>query len=218
MKIVGFPVDISRAQDPRLVRYWRVRQTLLQTALDLIQAGDDQPTASAITAMSGVSRDDLLRVFPNLDDLYAAVLDVVIGRTVERSGTADPRAPLPSRIELLVSDRAQLFQEWQPVWLFAHRVGQLSPLVGGRVERLRQMLRDRLVDWFAAELRPLDSMGRAVVLDSLDAAFGLDSWLTLRRQRRLSTPQAARTWRFAAQSVALQSLAASPSAALSANP
>ena len=218
MKIVGFPVDISRTQDPRLVRHWRARQTLLQTALDLIQAGDGQPTPSALAAMSGVSQDELFRAFPHLDDLYAAVLDLVVSRTVERTAAVDPQAPLPSRIDLLVSDRVQLFEEWQPVWQFAQRVGQRSVAVGGRIERLRQLLRDRLADWFANELRPLDPVGRAVVLDSLDAAFGLEGWLTLRHQRRLSAMQAARTWRFAAQSIALQNLTACRQPAMPANP
>lgn len=208
MKIVGFPVDISRSQDPRLIRGWRTRQTVLQTALDLIQAGDLQPTPSAIAALSGIAREEILRAFLTVDDLHAAVFDLAVSRTFVQTGPVDVDASLASRIDLLVADRAQLFEEWLPVWHFAKRVGQTSPAVGARVSEFRRQLRAGLADWFAAELRPLEPTVRTMVLDSLDAAFGLDSWLNLRHQRRLSPNHASRTWRFAAQSVALQTLAA----------
>ena len=42
-------------------------------------------------------------------------------------------APLSSRIELLVSDRSELFEEWLPVWHFAERVR--SRRAGGRPGR-----------------------------------------------------------------------------------
>ena len=38
MKIVGFPIDVSRSQDGRIVRGLRTRQALIQSTLDLIQA------------------------------------------------------------------------------------------------------------------------------------------------------------------------------------
>ena len=40
MKIVGFPIDVSRSQDGRIVRGLRTRQALIQSTLDLIQAGE----------------------------------------------------------------------------------------------------------------------------------------------------------------------------------
>ena len=75
------------------------------------------------------------------------------------------------------------------------------------------MLRERLADWFAAELGPLEPRTRAMVLDSLDAAFGIDSWLKLRQRLKLSPDRASQTWRFAAQSVAFQALGVSAAAA-----
>jgi hypothetical protein len=44
------------------------------------------------------------------------------------------------------------------------------------------------------------------VLDALDLAFGLDSWMNMREQLRLSPVHASRTWRFTAEAIVLQAL------------
>jgi hypothetical protein len=213
MKIVGFPVDVSRVRDARMVHGLKIRQALLQATLDLIQAGDDRPSAMAVATIAGIAPHDLDRMFQSIDDLYAAAFDLAVSRSFDQAGQVDPGASLLSRIELLVSDRAQMFEEWRPVWHFAERLEEAFPAVGARVEALRKLLRERLADWFAAELGPLEPRTRAMVLDSLDAAFGIDSWLKIRQQLRLSATRASQTWRFAAQSVVFQALGISVAAA-----
>lgn len=206
MKIVGFPLDVSRSRDLRLVQGVRLRQGLLQTTLDLIQAGDHQPSAAAIATLAGVSRQELQDAFPSVEDLYAAAFDLAVSRTFDHAGPVDGAASLSSRIELLVSDRAQLFEEWLPIWHFAERLEAFVPALAARVAALRRLLRMRLAEWFAAELELLDPAARSLALDSLDAAFGLDSWLKLRQRLRLSSVRASRTWRFSAQTAAMQAL------------
>lgn len=206
MKIVGFPVDVSRSQDGRIVRGLRTRQALIQATLDLIQAGDVEPTSAAIATIAGVSSRALFQHFTSLADLYAAAFDLAVGRAFDRNGPVDTEAPLASRIELLVSDRAQLFEEWLPVWHFAERVRSVAPAVGLGVAHLRKVLRERLAAWFSTELGNLAPGSRDLVLDSLDLAFGLDSWMNMREQLRLSPVHASRTWRFTAEAIVLQAL------------
>src|SRR3954454_24299181 len=107
MKIIGFPVDISRSQDGRIVRGLRTRQSLIQATLDLIRAGDVEPTSAAIAAIAGVSSRALFQHFTGLADLYAAAFDVEVRRAFDRTPAVDSAAPLSSRIELLVSDRSE---------------------------------------------------------------------------------------------------------------
>jgi AcrR family transcriptional regulator len=209
MKIVGFPIDVSGLQDGRIVRDLRTRRLLLQATLDLIQAGDFEPTSGAIATITGISGRALFQHFPNLADLYAAAFDLAVSRAFGRSHPIDSNAPLSSRIELLVSDRAQLFGEWLPVWHFAERVRTAAPAIGLGIARLRKLLRERLAVWFAAELDNLHAASRGLVLDSLDAAFGLDSWMNMRGQLRLSPHHASRTWRFAAEALVMQALSVS---------
>src|ERR1041384_4378135 len=130
MKIVGFPIDVSRSQDGRIVRGLRTRQSLIQATLDLIQAGDVEPTSAAIPPVAGVSSRALFQHFANLADLYAAAFDLAVSRAFEAHRPVDMTAPLSSRIELLVSDRSELFEEWLPVWHFAERVRSVVPAVG----------------------------------------------------------------------------------------
>lgn len=206
MKIVGFPIDVSRSQDGRIVRGLRTRQALIQATLDLIQAGDVEPTSAAIATIAGVSSRTLFQHFPSLADLYAAAFDLAVSRAFDRNRPVDAAAPLSNRIELLVADRAQLFEEWLPVWHFAERVRSVAPAVGPGVAHLRKLLRERLAVWFSTELGNLDPGSRELVLDSLDLAFGLDSWMNMREQLRLSPVHASRTWRFTAEAIVLQAL------------
>src|SRR6185369_9224195 len=192
MKIVGFPIDVSRSQDGRIVRGLRTRQALIQATLDLIQAGDVEPTSAAIATIAGVSSRALFQHFTSLADLYAAAFDLAVSRAFDRTRPIETGAPLASRIALLVSDRSELFEEWLPVWHFA--------------ERVRRLLRERLAAWFSTELDNLPPAARGLVLDSLDVAFGLDSWMNMREQLRLSPVHASRTWRFTAEALVLQAL------------
>jgi AcrR family transcriptional regulator len=206
MKIVGFPVDVSRSQDSRIVRGQRTRQSLIQATLDLIQAGDVEPSAGAIATIAGLSSRTLFEHFTSLSDLYAAAFDLAVSRAVDPDREVDREAPLNSRIAFLVSDRAQLFEQWLPVWQFAERVCRVAPAVGQGIAHLRRLLRERIAVWFAAELDPLDPKARDLVLDSLDLAFDLNSWINMRDRLRLSPMHASRTWRFKAQEIVQQAL------------
>lgn len=206
MKIVGFPIDVSHSQDGRIVRGLHIRRTLIQVTLDLIQAGDVEPTSAAITTIAGLPGKVLLQHFTSLADLYAAAFDVAVSRAFEQTGPVDATAPLASRIELLVCNRAQLFEEWLPLWRFAERMRSATPAIGLGVAQLRRALRERLAAWFSTELGNLAPRSRDHVLDSLDLAFGLDSWMNMRARQRLSPGHASRTWRFTARTIVLQAL------------
>ena len=206
MKIVGFPIDVSRSHDGRIVRGLRTRQSLIQATLDLIQAGDVEPTSAAIATIAGVSSRALFQHFTSLAELYAAAFDLAVSRAFDRTRPVESDAPLASRIELLVSDRSELFEEWLPVWHFAERVRSVAPAVGLGVQHLRKLLRERLAAWFATELVNLNPAARNLVLDSLDVAFGLDSWMNMREELRLSPLHASCTWRFTAEALVLQAL------------
>src|SRR6478609_6978788 len=100
MKIVGFPVDVSRSQDERIVRGQRTRQALVQATLDLIQAGDVEPSAGSIAMIAGHSSRTLFQHFTILSDLYAAAFELAVSRSFSPDRKVDDAAPLASRIAL----------------------------------------------------------------------------------------------------------------------
>ena len=206
MKIVGFAVDVSRSQDERIVRSQRIRQSLIQATLDLIQAGDVEPSSGAIATIAGLSSRTLFQHFIHLSDLYAAAFELAASRAFGSDRKVDGAAPLASRIALLVSDRAQLFEEWLPVWHFAERVRRTAPAVCAGLAHLRGILRERIAAWFAVELDALDPVTRDHALDSLDRTFGLDSWLNMRERQRLWPMRASQAWQFTAESIVQQAL------------
>lgn len=207
MKIVGFPVDVSNLQDERIVRGQRIRRSLIQATLDLVHAGDVEPSTGAIATIAELSSRTLSQHFPDISDLYTAAFDLAVSRAFSADRPVDPTAPLASRIRLLVSDRAQLFEEWLPLWSFAERVRRMSPAIAAGVARLREVLRQRTAVWFAVELEALDPQARSLGLDSLDRAFGFENWMNMRERQRLSPMRASRTWRFAAEAIVQQALA-----------
>ncbi len=200
MKIVGFPVDVSHSQDSRIVRGERIRQSLIQTTLDLIQAGDVEPSSGVIAAIAGIPGSTLFQHFPNLADLYEAAFDLSVSRAFDPDRPVDRAVPLSRRAALLVSDRAQTFEQWLPVWHFAERVRSVAPAVSLGIAHLRRLLRERVAVWFAVELDALEPRAREPVLDSLDVAFGFERWMNMRDRLRLSPMNASRTWRFEAES------------------
>src|SRR5947208_15666063 len=105
MKIVGFPVDVSRSLDGRIVRGLRTRQALIQATLDLIQSGDVEPTSAAIATIAGVSSRALFQHCTSLADLYAPAVALAVSRAFKRNAPTDGAAPLANRIDSLTSDR-----------------------------------------------------------------------------------------------------------------
>ncbi len=207
MKIVGFPVDVTHARDGRIARGLRTRQSLIQATLDLIQAGDAEPGSAAIATIAGVSSRTLFQHFGTLADLYAEAFDLAVSRAFDRAIPVAGGGLLSHRIELVVSDRTELFEKWLPVWHFAERVRPGAPAVGQGLVRLRRRLRERLAGWFATELGTLGTDSQALVLDALDLAFGFESWRNMREQLRLSPADASRTWRFTAEAIVQRALA-----------
>ena len=114
MKIIGFPVDVSRSQDGRVVRGLRTRHALIQATLDLIQAGDVEPTSAAIATIAGVSSRALFQHFTSLAELYAAAFDLAVSRAFDRTRPIESGASLSSRIDLLVSDRSAAVRGMAP--------------------------------------------------------------------------------------------------------
>lgn len=201
MKIVGFPVDVSRSQDSRILRGQRFRQSLIQTTLDLIQAGDVEPSSGVIASIAGVPGPVLFQHFPHLSDLYEAAFELSVSRAFDPDRPVNRTVPLAKRTALLVSDRAQTFEQWLPVWHFAERVRGVAPAVSQGIAHLRRVLRERVAIWFAVELDALEPTAREPVLDSLDVAFGFERWMNMRDRLRLSPMNASRTWRFEAESI-----------------
>ena len=104
MKIIGFPIDVSRSQDGRIVRGLRTRQSLVQATLDLIQAGDVETTSAAIATIAGVSSRALFQHFTSLADLYAAAFDLAVSRAFDRTRPIETAAPrLPRVVSMMLN-------------------------------------------------------------------------------------------------------------------
>ena len=207
MKIVGFPVDVSRSQDGRIVRGLRTRQALIQATLDLIQAGDVEPTSAAIATIAGVSSRALFQHFTSLAD--------TLRRRFRPGGRPCIRPQTDRWTRLHRSPIASIF--WSPTAPSCSRNGcryGTSPNACAASRRRSVWALPSCAGccasaWLSGS-RPSSAIStrgsRDLVLNSLDVAFGLDSWMNMREQLRLSPVHASRTWRFTAEALVLQAL------------
>src|SRR6186713_1613579 len=104
MKIVGFPIDVSRSQDGRIVRGLRTRQALIQATLDLIQAGDVEPTSAAIATIASVSSRALFHHFTPPEVFSPAASAPPDTRPSPRPPPMEVAAPFSTRIAARVPD------------------------------------------------------------------------------------------------------------------
>ena len=206
MKIVGFPVDVSRSQDGRIVRGLRTRQALIQATLDLIQAGDVEPTSAAIATIAGVSSRALFQHFHQpRRSLRRGLRSCGEPRLRPHASGRQRRRRCPaastcwSRIARSCSrNGCRLALRRARALRRAGRRPRRHPAAQAPARASCRLVRHR-----ARQSRP---ESRDLVLDSLDLAFGLDSWMNMREQLRLSPVHASRTWRFTAEAIVLQAL------------
>ena len=182
-------------------------KSLIQATLDLIQAGDVEPTSAAIATIAGVSSRALFQHFTSLADLYAAAFDLAVEPRLRPhpSGRQRRAAAKPHRSSGLGPLRAV---RGVAAGMALRRTRALRR--AGRRSRALPSCAGCCASAWLPGSRPSSAIStpasRDLVLDSLDLAFGLDSWMNMREQLRLSPVHASRTWRFTAEAIVLQAL------------
>lgn len=181
-------------RDGRHARSERSRDAVLAAVITLFEGGVPKPTARQIAAEAGVALRTLYRHFDDLDTLFAEAVEVYRRRLEPFLHPIDPSLPLPTRIEVLASQRRAIWEAASPI----HRAGRLvrdeQPFVAASMEQSRRRFRAQLEQLFAAELaaathaNPLD----ADLIEQLDAATSWTTWDMLRTEQGLDPATAER--------------------------
>ena len=83
--------------------------------MELLRAGDPDPTAKAVARRAGVSLRLVFHHFADMDDLYQFVGALLLQRQWAEMPQLSPKLSLSTRIERTVAHRAALFEETSEV-------------------------------------------------------------------------------------------------------
>jgi AcrR family transcriptional regulator len=174
--------------DGRTLRTERSRRAAVEAVLDLLDEGEPQPTARLVAERSGVSSSTIFRLYDDLDALHAAAITVQTERVAPLLTRFPLDAPLEERIDLLVENRANIYEHIGRVRRFAKHLARSSERVDTHLRRFDDFLRAQALELFDAELSARD--GEATRRELVDAVTSWDVWDRLRDAQGLTPARA----------------------------
>jgi TetR/AcrR family transcriptional regulator, regulator of autoinduction and epiphytic fitness len=168
------------ARDGRVARGQRTRRNVAEALMELLRAGETDPTAKAVARRAGVSLRLVFHHFADMDDLYQFVAALLLRRQWADMPQLSPRLSLATRIERTVAHRAALFEETSEIRrALVCRVPN-SPAVRAALAAGDSLFLQDLQATFAAELADLPANLRAEYLGAMDTGTSWEAWERLR--------------------------------------
>ncbi|MGZ8734234.1 MAG: TetR/AcrR family transcriptional regulator [Acidimicrobiia bacterium] len=184
----------SSDSDGRVRRGARNRDALVDALLGLLEDGVAKPTAREIAERAGVSLRTVFAHFDDVESLYAAIAIRQQERHAPLFARLDDHGSNEDRIEALVAQRVELFEQVAPVRRASLLLAPDSPELTRRLTEASHALREQIIGCFRAELAAA-GRGRRDLLAALDVAASWETWDGLRRGQDLSVVAARRVLR-----------------------
>jgi AcrR family transcriptional regulator len=179
-------------EDGRTRRRLNSYERAVDALLDLIESGNEAPTAQQIAERSGISVRTVFRLTEDIDSLHAAGILRQMERTAHLYVTLPKTGPLSTRLRLLVKNRVDVFETIAPVRRVGERMAATSTAIAEGLELHHLVLRTQVAEVFERELKEKPRHRRATALDAIDVAASWENWELLRRGKGLSVTSAAR--------------------------
>ena len=183
------------AQDGRIARGYRTRQSILDAYEALMIDADSPPTGAELAARAGVSARSVFTHFSDMDGVLAAVGRRAFEWVIATHVDIPVHLPLSERLDRFMARQAQLLERTAPVSLafrmvrHGRRRGECAPAVGeilGGVDLIRRRYLDYV---FAREIDHAGSEGPDV-LEALVAGTSWNVWHALRVAQELDVERA----------------------------
>ncbi len=178
--------------DGRTRRRLNSYERAVDALLDLIESGNEAPTAQQIAERSGISVRTVFRLTEDIESLHAAGVLRQMERTAHLYVTLPTTGTLASRLRALVKSRATIFEAIAPVRRVGDRLAATSELITEGLQLHHMLLRTQVAEVFEAELTRMTRSRRPTALDAIDVAAGWETWDQLRRIKGLSVTESAR--------------------------
>lgn len=171
--------------DGRVLRGERTRSSIVRSLIDLLEEGNQRPTAREIADRAGVSVRSIFQHFDDLEGLYADLIRVQAARVLPLVEALEPDGDLATRIEALVAQRAALFETIAPMRRSVGIRARQSPAVRERFRSLSDTLFAQILDQFAPEMSAAGKASEPLA-HAIDALTSYETWDRFRDHHHLS--------------------------------
>lgn len=183
-----------RRPDGRLLRSERTKQVLIEAYLGLLRENPQIPTAADIAKRAGCSIRSVFERFSDLLSLSFATADYAFAQGMAQAVARHVDGDRQTRLRSQVETRAQVCEQWLPLWRALLRHQHESQELAYRIERMRDAIVGRLELMYRPELSALPDAERKAVLIALEALTDFESWGRMRERHGLSIEAARDVW------------------------
>ena len=189
----GQDPDQDLAQDDgRRQRGARTRGLVLDALFALLAEGNYAPSIQQVSERAGVSRRLVFHHFTDTESMQAAFF---AKQTAALSALVAPipdSLPLPTRLLLLVEQRARIYEKIAPTRRAGLTREYVSPTIASGLAAFRGIKRAQVEAVFAPEIASCHDSVRGEIAAALGCAASFSSWESLRRHQQLGVDAAQR--------------------------
>ena len=181
------PVDSAPA-DGRAARKAATNERILSATRELIIDGVLEPTAREIAAEAGITTRTLFRHFADMDALYVTLIEdarTKAAAVMDEPFDVDGVLTWQEQLQRVIDRRVRIFESLLPLYVSSiwSRYRSVVDDPGSRKGVLRR--RKRLLD-----ILPGHIAAGVSLFEALDGVLGIEYWISLRRDQRLSVTAA----------------------------
>ena len=172
--------------DGRRRRTERSKTAIAKAVLDMVLETGEPPTAEAIAGRANVSRRSVFRLFEQMDDLYAEVIELTQAKALARleaPGLAG--LPLDQRVTGFVERLTTLYEDIAPMRRLAERLRSRHSVIDARLCQDARDLARYGNALFRSELKG-EGAERDATSQALALALSWQAWEALRATQGLS--------------------------------
>jgi AcrR family transcriptional regulator len=172
--------------DGRVRRGARNNDAIVQAIYELIRDRHLPPTIDEVADRAGVGKRTIFRQFEDLDTLYRALGERVLGEAMSLIVPAAPAGNLETDLAALVQRRGSVFEHITPFRRAARLVRHESAFLQERDRMATMALRAAML----AVLEPHMSGAAEDTIEALDLLLSFEAWERLRHQQKASVKRA----------------------------
>jgi AcrR family transcriptional regulator len=176
----------AQSRDGRVRRGARNNDAIIQAIYELIRDTHLPPTIDEVAERAGVGKRTVFRQFEDLDTLYRALGERVLGEAMSLIVPAAPTGKLETDLAALVQRRAIVFEHVTPFRRAARLVRHDSAFLQERDRMATSALRAAML----ALLEPHMTGAAEDTIEALDLLLSFEAWERLRHQQKASVKRA----------------------------
>jgi AcrR family transcriptional regulator len=167
---------------------------VIEAYLALLRENPTIPTAAQIADRAGYSGRSVFERFPDLHTLRVAATDYAFGQASDQTWTTGPDGDRQARLGIHVERRAQVCEQWLPLWRALNVNKGASKDLQDRIDLIRKAIVARIEVMYGPELSTLSDKPRRQTVLAIEALVDFESWARMRDFFGLSFEEGCAVW------------------------